>query len=147
MVAGTPTRTNVGLRKLKNIPLIIRLLAKTIEDISPKYLFLSILLPFSSSRKCEATQQPTFWLQVSMTFSYVKWPDYLRCGMIWKMWIRSTKPVANDSSHTFFAAVNIKKLQTCERWDGPFKSTELFGTYNKNEIKACPKYRPVRCAA
>src|SRR4029434_2142539 len=48
-------RTNVGLRKLKNIPLIIRLLAKTIEDIPPKYLFLMILLPFSSSRKCEAT--------------------------------------------------------------------------------------------
>ena len=28
--------------------------------------------------------------------------------------------------HYFFAAVNIKKLQTCERWGGPFKSTELF---------------------
>src|SRR4029434_6777522 len=26
------------------------------------------------------------------------------------MCIRSTKPVANDSSHTFFAAVNIKKF-------------------------------------
>ena len=29
--------------------------------------------------------------------------------MIWKMWIRSTKPVANDSGHYLFAAVNIKK--------------------------------------
>ena len=65
-----------------------------------------ILLPFSSSRKCE---QPTFWLQVSMTFSYVKWPDYLRCGMIWKMWIKSTKPLANDSGQYLFAAVNIRK--------------------------------------
>ena len=35
--------------------------------------------------------------------------------MIWKMWIRSTKPVANDSGHKLFAAMNIKKLQTCER--------------------------------
>ena len=32
------------------IPLIIRLLAKTREDIPPKYLFLMILLPFRDFR-------------------------------------------------------------------------------------------------
>ena len=26
-------------------------------------------------------------------------------------------------------AVIIKKYLTCERWDGPFKSTVLFGTF------------------
>src|SRR4029434_3103599 len=36
-----------------NILLIIRLLAKTIEDIPPKYLFLMILLPFRDFRQEE----------------------------------------------------------------------------------------------
>ena len=36
------------------------------------------------------------------------------CRMIWKMWIRSTKPVANGSGHSFVAAVIIKKYQTVE---------------------------------
>ena len=34
--------------------------------------------------------------------------------MIWKMWIRSIKPVANGS---------------CKRWGGPFKSMELFAKF------------------
>lgn len=45
-----------------------------------------------------------------------------------KMWIRSTKP-ANDSSHSFYAAVNMKTYQTSERWGSPLKSSELCGTF------------------
>ena len=54
MVAVTHTH-ECRPTEIKKYPANIRLLAKTIEDISPKYLFLMILLPFSSSRKCEAT--------------------------------------------------------------------------------------------
>src|SRR4029434_6795511 len=37
------------------------------------------------------------------------------------------------SGHYIFAVVKIKKLQTCERWGGPFKSTVLFW----NVLKSC----------
>src|SRR4029434_1975592 len=36
------------------------------------------------------------------------------------MSIRSTKPVANVSGHTFFAMINIKKYQTPDRWGFSF---------------------------
>src|SRR4029434_8474210 len=75
------------------IPLIIRLLVSTIEDIPPKYLFLMILLPFLISAKkkmffrliellsfrCCIT---TYYLLTSNYNESVTLNDRTTCGMI-----------------------------------------------------------------
>ena len=111
------------------ILLIIRLLAKTIKDIAPKIpdfndvlrlLLRNIILKFQVSHSnLLLADFKLQWLSIMLS-------ERTTCGMIWKMWFRSTKPVANGSGRTFFATAIIKKYQTFERCGGPFKSTELF---------------------
>ena len=57
----------------------------------------------------QAFQRVTCRLQV--TTNSVTKSERTTCRMIWKMWVRSIKPVANGSGHTFFAVAIIKKVR------------------------------------
>ena len=107
------------------------------------YIFLMIFLLFCGFRSmfftqienCSLTKQTKknsceFQLHgISVTIS-----EYTSYGMIWKMWISNTKPVANCSSHNFFAAVVIKKYQTSERCGRPIQMNGSFCSIMKSRI-------------
>ena len=76
----------------------------------------------------------TCWLQVTMTFRYVKRTS---CGMIWKMWIRSTKPVASwqMAAVLFFAAApHYKEVSELRTLGWPSQINGTFGNILKGRI-------------
>jgi len=107
----------------------IQLLAKTIEDIPPRYLFNDcvavwfrryfrlekIVLQANRTLKFQVLRSNPLLADFKLQWLSVTLNDRTTCGIIWNTWIRSTKPIANDG-HYFFAAVNeykeITDLQT-----------------------------------
>ena len=48
------------------------------------------------------------------------------CGMIWKIWIRSTKPVANDIGHSFFRSGEYKEISDLRTLGWPIQINRTF---------------------
>ena len=132
----------------------IQLLAKTIEDIPPRYLFNDcvavwfhryfrlekIVLQANRTLKFQVLRSNPLLADFKLQWLSVTLNDQTTCRMMkeWKMWIRSTKPVANDGYY-FFATVNIKKLDL-RTLGWPVQINRTFLNILKSRIINCDIY-------